>query len=57
MVGRVERKVGVLGQPLVEQRDILRLIRGIGAEDVEQLNCVGEIALVIGLRLPKPRPA
>ena len=46
----VERKIGVLDHPLVEQRDILRPIGLIGAENVEQLDRVGEIALVVGLR-------
>src|SRR5258707_14894749 len=50
MIGGIKCEVGMFYEPLVEQRNVLRAVSRIGAEDVEQLDGVGEIALIIRLR-------
>src|SRR5215475_10478966 len=37
MVGRVERQIGMFDQPLIEQRNIVRRMGRISAEDMKKL--------------------
>jgi hypothetical protein len=48
-IGAIKCELGVFCQPLVEQRNVLRPVSWIGAKDGEQLDGVGEIALIIRL--------
>ena len=48
-IGCLKSEVAMFGEPRVEQRNIMRPMLRIGAEDVEQFNGIGEIALVVRL--------